>query len=140
MKILAVVLIAYSAGMLLIHLSSWKLLEKWQRSEGSWAKRRFPPRVVLRIEALYWLLVLAGWPLWPSAGWKSLVVVFAAIHLSFWLAGELQASRSGAVTGPPPKTHRFIVAFDMVEAVALIAIGWFAVIHLLHAGRSLPGV
>lgn len=132
MKILAVVLIVYSAGMLLIHLSSWKLLEKWKSPEGSWVKRRFPPQLVLRIEALYWLLILASWPLWPSTAWKAMVVVFAAIHLAVWLAGEVQTIRSGVVTAAPPKTRRFIVAFDLVEAVALVAIAWFAAFHLLQ--------
>lgn len=131
MKVLAVVLVVYTAGMLLIHLSSWKLLEKWQRGRGSWVARRFSPQVVLRIEALYWLLVVASWPFWPSVGWKVVVVVFAAIHLGFWLAGELRAMRVGALTAPPPKAGRFIVAFDLVEAVALIAIGWFAVLRVV---------
>lgn len=127
MKILAVVIIAYTVGMLVIHLSSWKLLEKWQRSVGAW----FSPGMVLRIEALYWLLVLASWPFWPSAGWKTLVVVFAAIHLGFWMAGELRAMRLGALTAPPAKVNRYIVAFDLVEAVALIAIGWFAAVRVV---------
>lgn len=139
MKILAVVLIAYSAGMLLIHLMSWKLLAKWTGPGDSWARRRFPPQMVLRVEALYWLLVLASWPFWPSAAWKAVVVVFAAIHLGVWLAGELHNARSGAVIAPPVKAHRFIVAFDLVETIALVAIAWFAVFHLLHAGQPFPG-
>lgn len=138
-KILAVVLVVYTAGMLLIHLTSAKLLRKWNSPGDSWAKRRFSPQVILRIEALYWLLILASWPLWPSSAWKAVVAVFAAIHLAGWLAGELQAARSGTPTAPPPKAHRFIVAFDLVETIALVAIAWFVVFHLLHPGQPFPG-
>lgn len=138
-SILAVVLVAYTAGMLLIHLTSAKLLRKWNGPGNSWAKRRFPPQGILRIEALYWLLILASWPLWPSPAWKAVVVVFAAIHLAVWLAGELQTIRSGAPTAPPPKAHHFIVAFDLIETIALVAIAWFAVFHLLHPERPFPG-
>lgn len=81
---------------------------------------------------MYWLLLLASWPLWPSPAWKAVVVGFAAIHVAVWLASELQTIRSGVATAPPPKAHRFIVAFDLVEAVALVAIAWFAVFHLLQ--------
>lgn len=139
MNVLATVLIAYSAGMLLIHLSSWKLLQKWRRPGGSWVRRWFPPHSVLRIEALYWVLILASWPFWPSAAWKAVLIAFAVIHLGVWLAGEVQASRSGAVAAPPPRAHRYIIAFDLVESVALVAIAWFAAAHGLHAMPSFPG-
>lgn len=136
-KILVVVLIAYTAAMLLIHLASGKLLQKWSGPQDSWARRRFSPHVALRVEALYWLLILASWPLWPSVAWKAVIVVFAALHLTAWLIGELQAMRSGELTAPPVKSHRLIVAFDLVEALALLAIAWFAAFHLLPATQRL---
>lgn len=134
MKILAFVLIAYTAVMLLIHVTSWKLLEQWNAPGDSWAKRRFSAQTALRVEALYWLLVLASWPFWPSVGWKAVVVVFAVIHLGAWLEGELRRARVGGLSSPPVKAHRFIVAFDLVEAGALVAIAWFSVFHLLRVG------
>jgi hypothetical protein len=134
MKILAMVLIAYSAVMLVIHLTSWKLLEKWHGPENSWVKRRFPAQAALRVEAVYWLLVLASWPFWPSAGWKAMLVVFAVIHLGVWLADELRSLRSGAPATPPRKAHRFIVAFDLVEAGALVAIAWVSIFQVLRVG------
>jgi hypothetical protein len=127
MELLALVLIAYTAVMLLIHVTSWKLLKQWNGPGDSWAGRWLSAQVVLRVEALYWLLVLASWPFWPSTGWKTVVVIFALIHVAAWIAGELRAIRSGAVSALPPRAHRVIVAFDLVEASALVAIAWFVV-------------
>lgn len=134
MKILAFILIAYTAVMLLIHLTSWKLLQKWSGPEDSWTRRRLSAQVVLRIEALYWLLVLASWPFWPSTSWKAVVAVFAAIHLGAWLVGELRSVRAGPPQALPRKAHRYIIAFDLVEAGALVAIAWFAAVHLPYVG------
>lgn len=131
MKILAFVLLAYTAGMLLIHVSSAKLFKLWNGPGDPWVKHWFSAQVALRVEAVYWLLVLASWPLWPSAGWKVVVVVFAVIHFGAWLAGERQVLRSGAPSALAPKVRRFIVAFDLVEAVALVAIAWLMVLHVL---------
>ncbi|MFZ0662924.1 MAG: hypothetical protein WAM66_09555 [Acidobacteriaceae bacterium] len=139
MKVLALVLIAYTAVMLLIHVTSGKLFKLWNGPGDSWVKRWFSAQVALRVEALYWLLVLASWPFWPSGGWKTVVVVFAVIHLGAWLAGERQVLRSGAPSALPPKARRFVVAFDLVEAVALVAIAWLTVLHLLHGGRPFSG-
>ncbi|MGH9360027.1 MAG: hypothetical protein ACRD1O_12755 [Terriglobia bacterium] len=140
MKILALVIIAYTAVMLLIHVSTGKILKAWNGPAGSWIKRRFPPQRALRVEALYWLLTLAAWPLWPSSAWKTLVVVFAAIHLTVWGAGELRTIRLSGEGDLPAQTHhahRAIIAFDLVEAAVLIAVGWLTVLYLLHAGQHL---
>lgn len=130
MKLLALVLVAYTAVMLVIHLSSWKLLEKWNAQGDSWIKRRFSPQAALRVEAVYWLLVLASWPFWPSAAWRSVAVVFAVIHLGAWLVGERSVLRSGGPPAMPLKARRFIVAFDLVEAIALVAIVWTTAAYL----------
>ena len=134
MRILIFTLVAYTAVMLVIHLSSWKLLQKWAGAGNSWTERRFSAQVALRVEAVYWLLALASWPLWPSAGWKTVVVVFAVIHLGAWAVGERQAVRTGGLPAMPMKARRFIVVFDLVEAGALVAIAWFAVSNLLRVG------
>ena len=130
MKVLAFVLIGYTAVMLLIHVTSWKLLKQWNGPGDSWARRRFSAQTALRVEALYWLLVLASWPFWPSAGWKVVVVVFAVIHFGAWIVGELRAGQVGTVPGPPVKVQRTIVGFDLVEAGALVAIGWLMILRV----------
>lgn len=132
MKILPSVLLAYTAIMLLIHVTSWKLLEVWNTPGGSWIKRRFSAQTALRVEALYWLLLLAAWPFWPSAAWKTVVVVFGLIHIGAWLVGERSVIRSGAPPAMPVKARRLIVAFDLVEAVALVAIAWTTAAYLTH--------
>ena len=128
MRFLAVVILVYSAVMLLIHLSTSKFLKEWSRP-GSWLQERFPPQRLLQVEALYWLLAIAGWRLWPSSAVKTIVVVFAVIHLGIWLAGELHLFRFSlgiAQTDKTRKADRFIIGFDLVEAAALVAIGCFA--------------
>lgn len=140
MKILAFVVIAYTLVMLLIHVSTGKILKAWNGPAGSLIKRRFPPQRALRVEALYWLLTLAAWPVWPSSAWKTLVVVFAAIHLAVWGAGELRTIRLSGDGNLPAQTHyahRAIIVFDLIEAVVLVAVGCLAVLYLLHAGQHL---
>lgn len=132
MRILALTFAAYTVVMLVIHLSSWKLLQRWAGAGDSWTSRRFSAQTALRLEAFYWLLVLVMWPLWPSAGWKVLVVVFAVIHLGAWAVGELRKVREGGLPALPTRARRFIVGFDLVEAVALAAIAWIAVVQLLR--------
>ncbi len=136
MKILALVIVAYTLLMLVIHVSSGKILKAW--SEDSWLSRRFTPQRVLRVEVCYWALTLVAWTRWPSAAWKALVVAFAAIHLGLWLAGEAGAATidhsdvSGLVY--PRKIQLAIIAFDLIEAAMLVAIGWFSVLFVVHRG------
>lgn len=134
MRILAFALVAYTAVMLLIHVTSWKLLQKWAGAGDSWVKRWFSARAALRVEVVYWLLTVAIWPFWPSEGWKAVVVVFAVIHFGAWAVGERQAVRTGGLPAMPMKARRFIVVFDLVEAGALASIAWFTVSNLLGVG------
>src|SRR5579885_1470635 len=120
LKLFALVIIAYTAVMLLIHVSTGWILEAWAGSPspaGSWIQRRFPPRRALRVEALYWALLS-----------------LAAIHLAVWLAGELHAIRLGgdASLEKNRKANRAIIAFDLVEAAALIAMAWLTALYLLQ--------
>jgi hypothetical protein len=136
MKILALVIAVYTVPMLLIHVSTGKILKAWGGPADSWIKEQCPPQRAVRIEALYWLLALAGWTFWRSLSWKVLIVLFAAIHLTVWLAGELKAIRlsvdgadSRSETG---RLHEVIVVFDLLEAFVLAGAGVLAVLYLLH--------
>lgn len=144
MKILALVIAIYTVPMLLIHLSTTNILKAWSGEPDSWIATRFPPRRALRVEALYWLLALAAWPLWGAAVWKILVTLFATIHLGIWLAGEFgKIQVSGAARGDPASARRLdriVIAFDLIEAVVLAAVGVLAVLYLLHAVGGLHGV
>jgi hypothetical protein len=137
-KILALIITAYTPVMLLIHVSTGKMLKAWESPTGSWINRRFPPQRALRIEALYWLLGLAGWTLWPSAAWKAAVVVFATIHLGVWVAGEVHTIHFTSGSGPLLAQTRWvrlgIITFDLIEAVMLAAMWSLAAIYLMHPG------
>jgi hypothetical protein len=56
--------------MLLIHLSTGKILRAWNEQSDSWISRRFTPPRALRIEALFWLLALAAWSFRSLCGWQ----------------------------------------------------------------------
>lgn len=129
-KTLRVILIAYTAVMLLIHVTSWKLLREWAAPGDSRLKRRFSARAALWVEAVYWAFLVASWRFWPSPAWKAIVVFFAVIHIAVWLAGEAETKRHGASSPPPAKARRYIVGFDLVEAVALIAIAWVTAVRI----------
>ena len=132
MKALILLAISFTALMLLIHLSTWKILKKWSEPNGSWIKTMFSPQRALRVEAIYWLLCLGGWTLWPSSAWKAMVIVLAGIHLGIWAASELHVVPVSAMQTQSGKTRRFIVAFDLAEAGALVAILWLVIVHGFH--------
>ena len=135
MKILALLVAIYAPLMLLVHVSTGKILEAWNEHPGSWISRRFPARSALRVEGVFWLLALFSWFLWQSLLWKILVVLFAAIHLGIWAADEFRANgKSGSAFMVSPRMQRAIVVFDMAEAVVLAGIGIVAILYLSHAG------
>jgi len=133
-KVLILLAISFTALMLLIHVSTWKILKEWSEPNGSWIKTRFPPQRALRVEALYWLLCLGGWTLWPSSAWKAMAVVLAGIHLGIWAASELHVVPVSALQTQSGKTRRSIIAFDLAEAGALVAILWLLIIHWFYTG------
>ena len=140
MRFLAFLLLAYTAVMLLIHVSTAKLLREWGGPTESWIKMQFSPQRALRVEALYWAFSLAGWVLWPSFAWKTMVVVFAAIHLGIWVASELHViplNIGNVPSAQTSKTHRIIIAFDLAEAVALVVMAWLTLSYVLHPGQHL---
>ena len=135
MRILALVIILYAPLMLLIHVSTGKILRAWNAQPDSRISRWFTPRRALRVEGVFWLVALAAWPLWEPLAWKVLVVLFAAIHLAIWAAGELQiAGKNAPAFATSPAMVRAIVAFDLLEAFVLAALGVLAVISLIHPG------
>ena len=134
MRILAFIIAIYSPVMLVIHVSTAKILRTWKQPD-SWISRWFPPRCALRVEGVFWLLALASWFLWRSLAWKILVIVFAVIHLAIWAADEFRVSRKdGPAFTVSPAVTRAIVVFDAVEAVVLAGIGTVAIMYLVQGG------
>jgi len=134
MKILALLIAIYAPLMLLIHVSTGRILEAWNEQPDSRISRWFPPRCALRTEALFWVLALVSWFLWQSLVWRVLVVVFAAIHLGIWAADEFRVnSKNGSAFTASPTMKRAIIGFDLAEAVVLAGIGTVAILYLTHA-------
>jgi hypothetical protein len=133
MKILGLLIAVYTPVMLLIHVTTSKILVAWKEHPASWISRRFPPQRALRIEGVYWLLALVAWPLWHAVIWKALVAFFALIHLGIWGASEVTASREkGSSFTTSPTMNRIIIAFDSVEALVLAALEVVAVMFLIR--------
>lgn len=134
MKILALLIAIYTPLMLVIHVSTGKILTAWNEQSDSWISRRFPPQRALRIEALFWLLALAAWSLWQPLAWRVIIALFAAIHLGISGAGELTNNKTNVfVLNRNLYLERVIVVFDLIEAFALAALGVLAVLYLIHA-------
>jgi len=135
MKILVLAIAIYAPVMLLIHVSTGKILRAWNEQPSSSISRWFPPRRALRTEALFWFLALAAWFLWRSLAWKVLVILFAVIHLGIWAADEFRVNgKNGPAFTASPTMKRAIVAFDLVEAIFIAAMGVVAISYLAHAG------
>ncbi|HVA00462.1 MAG TPA: hypothetical protein VMV34_02295 [Terriglobia bacterium] len=127
-------LIIYTALMLGLHLTSWKLVAEWQGAEDTWVKRWLPAMWVVRVEAFYWLLALAAWPLWSSL-MEVLVAAFATIHLVLWIGMEWKRSHDRSLPGDGFFSHKLtlvVTTFDFVEAFALIVLGYSAMTFVLH--------
>jgi hypothetical protein len=140
MKTIAIFIAAFTPLMLLIHLSTARILSAWGGEASSWIKRWFSPRRALRVEAVYWALALAAWPLWRASGWKITVGLFSGIHLAFWLVGELHPIRvtNGVqpARGLADPLQRLIVGFDLIEAAILCAVGWIAFLYALGGAHG----
>lgn len=133
MKVLAVLILAYTPLMLLIHLSTARILNAWNAQTDSWISLRFPPRRALRVEALFWAIVVAAWSLWHPLGWKILVIVFGLIHLAIWGAGEFASKhKNPASRTQKASVQRAIIVFDLIEAFVLAAVAVLAVLYLIH--------
>jgi len=135
MRILALLIAIYAPVMLLIHVSTGRILRAWNEQPDSRISRWFTPRRALRVEGLFWLLALAAWSLWQPLVWKVLVVLFASIHLGIWGAGEFTTGRQkGPAFTTSPTVKRIIIIFDSVEAFVLAALGVVAGLYLIHPG------
>jgi len=63
-----------------------------------------------------------------------MAVVLAGIHLGIWAASELHVVPVSALQTQSGKTRRSIIAFDLAEAGALVAILWLLIIHGFYTG------
>ena len=134
MKILALLVAVYTPVMILLHLSTGKILKAWNERPDSWISRWLPPRRALRIEGLFWLLTLVAWSLWRPLAWKVLVIVFAVIHLGIWSTSEFAGNRNVvSAFNTTNSVRRAIVVFDLLEAFVLGGAGAVALLYLAHA-------
>lgn len=135
MRTLALVITIYTPVMLLIHVSTGRILRAWNEQPDSRISRWFTPRRALRVEGAFWLLTLAAWSLWQPLLWKVVVSLFATIHLAVWAAGEFRGARKNfPVFTTSLAMNRIIVVFDLLEAFVLVALGFLAVLSLIHPG------
>ena len=135
MKVLALIIAIYTPVMLLIHVSTGKILKAWNEQPESLISRWFTPRRALRVEGVFWMLAVAAWSLWRPLVWKVLVVTFALIHLGIWGAGELTPNRQkGPAFTTSPAVERIIVIFDSVETLVLAALGVVTALYLIRPG------
>ena len=134
LPLLAALLLVTTPAMLAIHLASYKLVQQWYAPNAGWAARWLPPLRLLRLEAGHWALALAAWPLWRSAAAKTLVMVFALLHLTSWIGAEFRGARLRQVFAKEPYRPGMalaVAAFDLIEFFALLVVGWFVLSWLV---------
>lgn len=131
MDYLAALLLVYASLMLVIHVTSWKLAEHWYGGV-SWVKRWLPLDRVVRGEAVFWVLALLAWPLWPPGAFRIIIAIFAVIHLAVWVVVDARRN-SGPLLGnwPVRKIARALGTFDFMEAFVLAGIIWVTARRLL---------
>ena len=120
----AALLLVYASLMLVIHVTSWKLVEHWYGG-ASWVKRWLPLDRVVRGEAVFWVLVLLAWPLWRPRAFRIIIAIFAVIHLVVWIVVDARRNRGPLLAGwPIRKITRSLATFDSIEALVLAGIIW----------------
>lgn len=109
MRIYTILLLAYTAAMLALHLVT------------TLALRRVSARTLLRFEAIYYAALLG----YVAAGGRALLwpaVILGAIHLAGWVISETRPAYVHHVASARVATA--VQIFDWAEAVVLIYIGW----------------
>jgi hypothetical protein len=123
MKVAAGLLLAFTAAMVVLHLSSGRLLRR------AWGEN--PPRWlsvlnIFRFEGIYYLALMA------CVAWKrgrfllAPLIILAVLHVGGWALAEQRREWLAGAQGEAVRAR--IVAgvqvFDFAEALVLIYIGW----------------
>ena len=123
MRFTSALLLAFTAAMILVHLTSTRLLRRaWTQEAPGWLS----VLNIFRFEGIYYLALMA-YVLWQSGRFLLLpLVVMAALHVAGWAMAERRREWLAEPGGEGARARILagVQAFDLAETVVLVYIAW----------------
>jgi hypothetical protein len=123
MRLASALLLAFTAAMILVHLTSARLLRRaWAGEAPGWLS----VLNIFRFEGIYYLALMA-YVVWQRGRFLLVpLVVMAALHVAGWAMAERRREWLAEASGEPARARILmgVQVFDLVETVVLVYIAW----------------
>jgi hypothetical protein len=123
MRLASALLLAFTAAMILVHLTSTRLLRRaWAEEAPGW----LTVLNIFRFEGIYYLALMA-YVVWQRGRFLLLpLLVMAALHVAAWAMAERQREWLAGAGGGMGRTRILagVQVFDLAETVVLVYIAW----------------
>jgi len=123
MRLASALLLVFTAAMILVHLTSTRLLRRaWAGEAPVWLS----VLNIFRFEGIYYLALMA-YVAWQSGRFLLLpLLVRAALHVAAWAMAERRREWLAGAGGGMGRTRILagVQVFDLAETVVLVYIAW----------------
>ena len=123
MKPASALLLAFTAAMILVHLTSTRLLRRaWADQAPGWLS----VLNIFRFEGAYYVALMA-YVVWQRGRFLLVpLVVMAALHVTAWMLAERRREWLANAGGEAARARILagVQAFDLAETVLLVYIAW----------------
>ena len=123
MRLASALLLVFTAVMILVHLTSARLLRRaWAGEAPGWLS----VLNLFRFEGVYYLALMA-YVAWQSGRFLLIpLVIMAALHVAGWAMAERRREWLEGAGGALGRTRILagVQAFDLAETVVLVYIAW----------------
>jgi hypothetical protein len=123
MRLASALLLAFTAAMILVHLTSARLLRRaWAGEAPGWLS----VLNIFRFEGIYYLALMA-YVVWQRGRFLLVpLVVMAALHVAGWAMAERRREWLAEASGETARARILmgVQVFDLVETVVLVYIAW----------------
>jgi hypothetical protein len=123
MRLASALLLAFTAAMILVHLTSGRLLRKAWAGE---APRWLSTLNIFRFEGIYYLALMA-YAAWQHGRFLLVpLIVMAVLHVTGWAVAERRREWLANAGGEAARSRILVgvQAFDLAETVVLVYIAW----------------
>ena len=123
MRFTSALLLAFTAAMVLVHLTSGRLLRRaWRAEAHGWLSALN----IFRFEGVYYLALMV-YVVWQRGRFLLLpLLVMAALHVAGWAVAERRREWLAEAGGEAARARILagVQAFDLAETVVLVYIAW----------------
>lgn len=123
MTLAAILLFAFTLGMVVVHITSAELLRRiWTKRAPRWLSALN----LFRFEGIYYVLLM-GYVAWQRSRFLlAPLVVMAVLHIGAWMVAERRRAWLVTAGGEVARARILaaVQAFDLAETVVLLYIAW----------------